>query len=96
MTVDPIGPTQLNQSAWVTAHAKEPQFTRPFSAALFRTMFAIQPRQPVDGTQAKSRMKSHSFREKAIFRIGVGISPEEFAVFQLCAMVAQNLVLWVC
>jgi hypothetical protein len=34
MTVDPIGPTQLNQSAWVLFHAKDLRFLGAFPATL--------------------------------------------------------------
>jgi hypothetical protein len=33
MTVDPIGPTQLNQSAWVLFHAKDLRFPGAFPTA---------------------------------------------------------------
>jgi len=34
MSVDPIGPTQLNQSAWVLFHAKDLRFLGAFPATL--------------------------------------------------------------
>ncbi|WP_168991543.1 hypothetical protein [Paraburkholderia sp. UYCP14C] len=49
MTVDPFGPTPLNQSVWEASHAKEVRLLGAFWAE----GLGDASRQPADGLKAK-------------------------------------------
>ncbi|MFL9935340.1 hypothetical protein P0D88_41050 [Paraburkholderia sp. RL18-103-BIB-C] len=63
MTVNPIGPTQLNQSAWDASHAKGPRFLRAFQENASTIAERVLPVNRLTGLRRNGAEKRIAFEE---------------------------------
>jgi hypothetical protein len=63
MTLDPIGPTQLNQPAWVPTHAKGPRFLRAFQESASTIAERVLPVNRLTGLMRNGAEKRVAFEE---------------------------------